>query len=303
VGAFGERLKREREQRKITLEEIAAATKIGGRMLRALEEEKFDLLPGGIFNRGFVRAYARHLGLSEDQAVADYTEAYRAAHPEQQPAADPEAEGRKILEQRALHAERKRPRMEQIPWGKAAVALMLLVFGLALLGSYWHHSKSNPLAGTARRPMTKVPHQAPEPPLHAQSSGKPASAPARPSLDSGNETDSSAATLTNVSDQALSAPGSFRVLIRAREDSWLQITADGKEVLADTLAAQSQKSFGARNEIVVKAGNVGALEFWFNGRKLPAQGDLDEVKILTFDPAGLVTPTARIQPVATTLER
>ena len=41
-------------------------------MLRALEEEKFDQLPGGIFNKGFVRAYARHVGLDEDQAIADY---------------------------------------------------------------------------------------------------------------------------------------------------------------------------------------------------------------------------------------
>ena len=72
MGSFGERLRREREMRGISLEDIAEATKIGTRLLRALEEEHFDLLPGGIFNKGFVRAYAKYLGLNEDEAVADY---------------------------------------------------------------------------------------------------------------------------------------------------------------------------------------------------------------------------------------
>jgi len=72
MGSFGERLRREREMRGISLENIAEATKIGTRLLRAVEEEHFDLLPGGIFNKGFVRAYAKYLGLNEDEAVADY---------------------------------------------------------------------------------------------------------------------------------------------------------------------------------------------------------------------------------------
>ncbi len=75
VGSFGERLRREREMRGVSLDDIAGATKIGTRLLRALEEEHFELLPGGIFNKGFVRAYAKYLGLSEEEAVADYLEA------------------------------------------------------------------------------------------------------------------------------------------------------------------------------------------------------------------------------------
>src|SRR5215469_4786449 len=72
MASFGERLKKEREQKGISLEDISLETKIGTRLLRALEEEHFDQLPGGIFNKGFVRAYARHLGLDEEQAIADY---------------------------------------------------------------------------------------------------------------------------------------------------------------------------------------------------------------------------------------
>ena len=75
AGSFGERLRREREMRGVSLDDIAAATKIGTRLLRALEEEHFELLPGGIFNKGFVRAYAKYLGMNEEEAVADYLQA------------------------------------------------------------------------------------------------------------------------------------------------------------------------------------------------------------------------------------
>src|SRR5256714_10994724 len=89
MGSFGQRLQREREMRSITLEEIALSTKIGTRSLRALEEEDFDQLPGGIFNKGFVRAYAKYLGLDEDQAVTDFLAAENAASTGIRLAADP----------------------------------------------------------------------------------------------------------------------------------------------------------------------------------------------------------------------
>src|SRR5580704_15242899 len=79
--SFGEKLKQEREKRKITLEQISVSTKIGTRMLQALEEDKFGQLPGGIFNKGFVRAYARCVGIDEDQTVADYLQASGDAPP------------------------------------------------------------------------------------------------------------------------------------------------------------------------------------------------------------------------------
>lgn len=77
MGAFGEKLRKQRELRGIELDAISNTTKIGTRMLRALEEERFDQLPGGVFNKGFVRAYARHVGLDEEEAVADYLAALR----------------------------------------------------------------------------------------------------------------------------------------------------------------------------------------------------------------------------------
>jgi hypothetical protein len=71
--SFGESLKREREMRGVTLDEISAATRISTRFLQAIEGEQWDQLPGGVFNRGFVRAVARYLGLDEENIVAEYT--------------------------------------------------------------------------------------------------------------------------------------------------------------------------------------------------------------------------------------
>jgi cytoskeleton protein RodZ len=69
---FGERLKREREMRGVTLQEISTATRISTRFLEALENEQWNQLPGGVFNRGFIRSIARFLGLDEESLVAEY---------------------------------------------------------------------------------------------------------------------------------------------------------------------------------------------------------------------------------------
>lgn len=71
-GNFGERLKRERELREVSQKELTSATRIGPHFLDALENEQWDKLPGGVFNRGFVRAIARYLGLDEEKLLAEY---------------------------------------------------------------------------------------------------------------------------------------------------------------------------------------------------------------------------------------
>jgi cytoskeleton protein RodZ len=71
-GTFGERLKRERELREVTLEEVSTATRISCRFLEALENEDWPRLPGGVFGRGFVRTIARYLGLNEESLLSEY---------------------------------------------------------------------------------------------------------------------------------------------------------------------------------------------------------------------------------------
>ena len=72
MATFGENLRRERELRGISLREIAEATKISARFLQALEQDRYDVLPGGLFRRTFVRQYAKHVGLDADRVVAEF---------------------------------------------------------------------------------------------------------------------------------------------------------------------------------------------------------------------------------------
>jgi cytoskeletal protein RodZ len=80
--SFGENLRRERELRGISLHEIAEATKISVRFLQALEQDRNDILPGGIFPRAFVKQYARHIGLDAERVAAEFQYLHTEVPPE-----------------------------------------------------------------------------------------------------------------------------------------------------------------------------------------------------------------------------
>ena len=77
MGRFGDELRRERERLGVTLDAIADATKVTIRHLRAVEEENFNQLPGGVFNKGIVRSYTGFLGLDEQQWLDRFMSAYQ----------------------------------------------------------------------------------------------------------------------------------------------------------------------------------------------------------------------------------
>src|SRR5580765_5765896 len=75
--SIGEKLRLEREARGIALREISEQTRISIRYLEAIETDDFKRLPGGIFNRSFVRAYAKFVGVDEHAALEDYARTLR----------------------------------------------------------------------------------------------------------------------------------------------------------------------------------------------------------------------------------
>jgi len=79
VGEFGDKFRKAREKKELSFDDVSNVTKISSRMLRAIEDEHFDQLPGGVFNKGFIRAYAKHLGLNSEEAVTDYLACLRQA--------------------------------------------------------------------------------------------------------------------------------------------------------------------------------------------------------------------------------
>jgi cytoskeleton protein RodZ len=69
---LGEKLRHAREERGITLSEVAEQTRISPIYLEAIDHDDYRNLPGGIFNRGFVKSYAKYVGVDEQEALLDY---------------------------------------------------------------------------------------------------------------------------------------------------------------------------------------------------------------------------------------
>jgi cytoskeleton protein RodZ len=311
--SFGEKLKLEREKRKITLEQISLSTKIGIRMLQALEEDKFNELPGGIFNKGFVRAYSRFVGLDEDQTIADYLQASGDALPASAELASRETgsgeDGTRENQEKVSRLEARAdlpPR--QLPWG--VFAAVLLVVALAL--SFWSHRRRehtrqsdrsgevsvgvSPGASGGTSVGTSVEESgAGSPPSGSPTSGSPRevlSTTNSPTTASPNG-ESGPSPVTKTSHDLAPAspaatPGEFTVVIQAREDSWISITADGKTISSELLPPGSERVARGRKEIIVRAGNAGGVDFRFNGKKLDTGGEYGEVKTVTFGPRGIL---------------
>jgi len=70
--SIGRYLRRERELRQVSLEELAQTTRIPFKMLQHIEDDDFEKLPGEIFARGFLKCYARALGIGSDEVLAVY---------------------------------------------------------------------------------------------------------------------------------------------------------------------------------------------------------------------------------------
>jgi len=308
MGSFGDRLKKEREQRGVSLDDISLHTKIGTRLLRALEEEKFDQLPGGIFNKGFVRAYARHLGLDEEQAVADYLSAAGVGPPKPEVT---EAFPVPVPQERSAPAgHAAKPRIQlvreppgagpvaQIPWG--ILAIVLLVIALAIASwSYFHrqpevektrvapvsNAENAPLSDTAAVGVT--PARTTPPPKRGSSAATPI--PTTEKMSAQGSPVEPAALRGAEPLQATSA-GRFTVILKGNDESqtcWVSIEVDGQPATEAILSAPTTKTIQARDEMVLKAGSVGALDIYFNGKKLPPQGGYGIVKTLRFRNDGL----------------
>lgn len=77
AASIGEKLRLEREAHGIALRDISEQTRISMRYLEAIETDDYRRLPGGIFNRSFIRAYAKFIGFDEHEAIEEYTRTLR----------------------------------------------------------------------------------------------------------------------------------------------------------------------------------------------------------------------------------
>ena len=166
MSSFGEVLKRERELREISLREISEATKISLRYLEALERDDFRYLPGGVFNKGFVRAYAQFIGVDPETMVTAYlheeqTQDARTEHHKLEAFRRSNGGGVPPTGARSTGAEA--PLDHGWPrWVLASAILVLLALltlaGLALMS--WVRDRTSP-RGAAANPFANAPADRP----------------------------------------------------------------------------------------------------------------------------------------------
>jgi len=231
--------------RGVSLEEIAGATRISTRFLDALEKEAWDRLPGGVFNRGFVRTVARFLGLEEETLLAEYSLAARLPG---STATDTPSASASLPQTSAAGRERS-------PWFLIATVVVILAIGAgSWFGWRW---------ASARRAE-----------LNAAANALPAAPapPAAPAVLSGDPANSAAPTTTSTTTPWTVAANGLTLKIDATGDTALTITSDGQQTFSGTILAGESRTVAAKGTLIVEAQDAGAVRLELNGRALAPIG-------------------------------
>jgi len=250
---FGEHLRREREMRGVSLEEISLATRIAPRFLTALENEQWEKLPGGVFNRGFIRSIAHYLGLDEDSMVAEYA-LHTKGRAEPGVVADP-------------------PNEPESHWRQITV---LVVFAVVVVAVVWFailylvprvtaymHKRSVTVSGENTPGLSQ-----------AQVPLDPASANPDPSR-------VLAASVAPADTSGRSESPSLTLKLEATLAADVTILADGKTTFSGHMNVGDVKEFSALDSIQVSASAASALLLDLNGQMVLLPGQPDQPSSIT----------------------
>lgn len=299
MSSVGETLRRERLRRELSLEQISRETKISARLLEAIEKDQFDLLPGGVFAKSFVRQYARFLRLDEDELAA---EVEKVVNPVVDLPSFASAAPQPVF---------KVPRM--VEWEGAgssnssvlpALALVVAVMLVCSAVYAWWQRSRRPAPST--QPVTaaqKVRASAPKPaepptvtPAVAHSpetaTRTDVSTPTPPSENAAASQEAPAASALEAStgqQKAAQAPpaslnpaAALQISLAADQEAWVQVWADGKCVVVGVLPPNTVRTVAADQTVRIRTGNAGDLQLTVNGKPagpLGPKGQIREIQV------------------------
>jgi cytoskeletal protein RodZ len=244
--SFGEELRRERIVREISLEEISTATKISLRLLNALEASDVSRLPAPTFTRGFIRAYARHLGIDPEEKVNAYLADLAGGAPD--------APSAKSAHPRSRFWRGRRSTAGTIVGGVSGV---LLVLGL--------------IASLERRPRPAAPRTAPPVAPVALKNVAVANEPRSPLPEP------ALAARQNASGGTRAGASGVSLVLEFDGESWLKLEADGQPVFSGLLRRGDSRRFEAERGFRLTLGDAGAVRVTVDGRSLERLGRAGEV--------------------------
>ena len=240
-GTFGEHLRREREMRGVSLDEVSQATRIIPKFLEAFENERWQDLPGGVFNRGFLRSIARYLGLDEESLIAEYAQATN--------------DRPQVAEWNVSTTDRgSQPRAEHR--GRKLVLVLLLVVVAAGAGGWWSWERYGDTVRAWRSPLPADPAVKPPPAAPAAGADRIAQAAGDASANSTAATD-------------------LELRVEVSRPTDVTISGDGTNLFSGRMKSGENRVFKAHERFDVSAKNSFALILELNGVSLAPVGKPD----------------------------
>jgi cytoskeleton protein RodZ len=252
LASFGEELRREREIRGISLKEIADATKISKRFLDAIERNDHKTLPAPVFTRGFVREYARYLGLNSEEMVNRYN--FAAVGDER---IEQSAHLDRLTTPQAPPLPRKKLPPKSIPPAYARVdrnVYILIIVVIALAGvSYWALKHRRETRANEERLAAEARVAVPPPIV------SPLPAPVQ-----------NASTSTQL---PAGIPAKLTLSIEITQTSWITLDADGERLINDELRRGFHRTVEAKDAFRFKTiGNAAGVTMTLNDVPVPSLG-------------------------------
>lgn len=247
---IGERLRNAREAKGLSLRAVADLTRIRAIYLQALEDERFEQLPGTVYARGFLRMYADALGLDADRLLDAYPGAL-----EPPPPSPIGTTGVEIPIQPAAPRSRVRIIATYVAAVLSAGLLIIGIVGYVQLREF-------------NRPVPPQAVAPPESPTPAPAT-PPAAAPQTPAT---TEPPIAAPEVPPTPQEAPqpAAIDGVTLEVRAEGTSWLRVTADGQRVFQGLLHEGDTQTWQARRRLTVRVGNMPVVQVTIDGRRVTA---------------------------------
>ena len=268
---MGSTLKAEREKKGLTIKDIEQETSIRAAYLEALEEGRYDVLPSEVYVKGFIRNYAEFLHLDPAPLVQEYREELHGA--DAAPVAEKTPKTTSMVNERApfssgsdFHERVEKSHRKQI------ILTMVAAVVIAFVGSIYYFFGEDPSAAKPQQPAQQAATQQPQT-QSAQTTqqAQPAAQNVQPPAQ--NQTAQTAqqpaSTLGNT---ASAAAGQTDVSALFTGRCWIQAIADGKVVYEGIAEANQTLRWTGKKEVVVTAGNAGAIDVTYNGQRIGKLG-------------------------------
>ena len=288
MSSFGELLKRERELRQISLREVAEATKINHRYLEALERNDFRHLPGGVFNKGFVRAYAQYIGVDPEDMTNAYLleERNQAGDAEARPQGDV-LRGRRPVETPAVDAEsisRGRQRVVVVGLGAIIVVAVVVLVVVWLVRGFGGQAvpvtepptlssgSKAATADTAVAPAISLPDEPLDAPVEDGTPNVADSATQEPEAEPERRSEISTVTGEQSVPAAPSPTQPHDVLIVVLRPTSGRVVCDRRVEMLDGRASGKELRLSCSSVLVVDAADGGAVRIGIDGQPPVAVG-------------------------------